>query len=617
MNKINKLVFGLSSLLMSTSALAGWEVNFIDKFDGTGVNWQNWTAQIDANYNNEVQCYTDDDSSINKNFDVSDGTLKIIARKQQVNCTGLNNQSRSWTSGRINGKDKQEFLYGRIESRIRFHNLEAGTWPAFWMLENRIAQTPVKNDDDFSHWPNSGAGEIDVWEWFSNNPATYITNFFNTGGANCGHEIRYAYANGASDVLNWHDYAIEWDENTISFYMDNNLVTTHNVSACPQYKEPMFVLLNVAIGGSLGGNIDPGLNKATMEVDYLAHCTATNQNDVSQCNESTPVIFADDDNDGIANDIDQCASTPEGELVDSNGCSLAPLDTDNDGITDDIDQCLNTPADESVNSVGCPVEDIVQCPNDATVDCLPPLGDEDNDGITDDIDQCANTPADESVDSVGCTLVALDEDNDGITDDIDQCANTPADESVDSVGCTLVALDEDNDGITDDIDQCANTAENAAVNTVGCLVDEHNIAPTITLAIKQDSVETATITLTDGLVEITATALDGNVDDTLSYSWIIGGAIPSPIITNETLSFDPATMIGGSSHKIEVTVTDNGLPAQSTSTSIQFSIAKNQVVQPEDQMIDEPSKSSGGVMYSLLWLLLISAFTSVRQAKKS
>ncbi len=180
-----------------------------------------------------------------------------------------------------------------------------------------------------------------------------------------------------------------------------------------------------------------------------------------------------------------------------------------------------------------------------------------------------------------------------------------------------MTLDEDNDGITDDVDQCENTDENAAVNTVGCLVDEHNIAPTITLAIKQDDVETATITLTDGQIEITATALDGNIDDTLSYSWIIGGAIPSPIITNETLRFDPTTMIGGSSHKIEVTVTDNGIPAQSTSTSIQFSIAQSQAEQLGDTVIDEPSKSSGGALYNLLWLLLASVFINVRQAKKS
>jgi beta-glucanase (GH16 family) len=441
------------SLITTTTVNAGWEVNYIDTFSGDSVNWQNWTAQIDANFNNEVQCYTDDDSSVNKNFDVSDGTLKIIARKQQVNCAGLNNQSRTWTSGRINGKDKREFLYGRIESRIRFHNLEGGTWPAFWMLENRIAESPRKNDDDFSNWPNAGAGEIDVWEWFANNPSTYITNFFNAGGGSCGNEVRFAYPNGANDVLNWHDYAIEWDENNISFYMDDTLVTSHNVSNCPQYKEPMFVLLNVAMGGNLGGTIDSSLNKVTMEVDYLAHCTATNQNDTNRCNESTPTVFADDDNDGIENNLDNCPNTPSGDTVDENGC----------------------------------VEELV------------------------------------------------------------------------------------------------------------------NISPVVSLSITQNNVVVSSIDINGGIVKISANATDENVDDILSYVWLISGTIPSPIIDGGIISFDPSSMAAGGSHQVDLTVNDNGNPILSVSSSIHFTVNEVQI-DPDSVKSD---KSSGGSFSYLMLLILI------------
>lgn len=448
------LLLCLLSLLVSPNALAGWEINFIDKFSGTEVNWDNWTAQTDANFNNEVQCYTDDDSSAYKNLDVSDGTLKIIARKQQVSCKGLNNQARTWTSGRINGKDKREFLYGRIEARIRFHNLERGTWPAFWMLENRIAESPRKGDGDNSNWPNPGAGEIDVWEWFANSPSTYITNFFNTGGASCGNEVRFSYPNGASDVLNWHDYAIEWDENNISFYMDDTLVSSHNVSNCSQYKEPMFVLLNVAIGGNLGGYTDPNLNKATMEVDYLAHCTATNQNNANRCNENTPTVYADDDNDGIANDIDLCPSTLTGDSVSPDGCSI---------------------------------------------------------NLT-------------------------------------------------------------------------------------------NIAPEVTLTMTQNNATVSTIDSTAGIVEIVATASDEDVDDILSYSWIMGGAIPSPLINGSSLSFDPASMVQGSAHTIEVTASDNGQPILRASDNIQFSVAASDVKTTDN---DNSSTSSGGSAYYLLLVTLV------------
>lgn len=290
-NVRNLLLTALLGSNFAMPALAGWQLQWIDPFDGTGVDWNNWTAQIQANFNNEVQCYTDDDFSVDRNYDVSGGSLKIIARRQLVNCAGLGGASRTWTSGRLNSKDKQEFLYGRIESRIRFLNLEGGTWPAFWMLENRIFEDPIAGDNDFINWPNPGAGEIDVWEWFSNSPATYITNFFNTNG--CGSEVRYTYPGGAPDVQQWHDYAIEWDADVARFYIDDIRVRTQNLSSCGQYQEPMFVLLNVAMGGNLGGAIDSGLNLATMEVDYIAHCNATNSNSATRCNESTPGIAAD------------------------------------------------------------------------------------------------------------------------------------------------------------------------------------------------------------------------------------------------------------------------------------------------------------------------------------
>ncbi|WNC71752.1 family 16 glycosylhydrolase [Thalassotalea psychrophila] len=383
--------------MLSTTVQAGWQVEWIDKFDGDGVNWDNWTAQTNANYNNEVQCYTDDESSANQNYQVSDGTLQIIARKQAISCPGLGGAQKSWTSGRLNSKDKAEFLYGRIEARIKFHNLEGGTWPAFWMLENRINQQPIKNDDDFSFWPNPGAGEIDVWEWFSNQPNTFITNFFNTNG--CANEVRYSYPNGGNDVLQWHKYAMEWDENNISFFIDDTLVTSHNISACAQYKEPMFILLNVAMGGSLGGSIDSSLNKATMEVDYVAHCTPDPSNSSAYCDEATPnnTVILDDDQDGVNNDLDLCPNTPLNSVVDSDGCivTVPPVvgDDDQDGVNNDLDLCPDTPLNSAVDSDGC----IVTVP--------PVVADDDQDGVNNDLDLCPNTPLNSDVDNDGCIVI--------------------------------------------------------------------------------------------------------------------------------------------------------------------------------------------------------------------
>lgn len=120
--------------------------------------------------------------------------------------------------------------------------------------------------------------------------------------------------------------------------------------------------------------------------------------------------------------------TDEGSVIDTASQTYiinnsSQSDQDNDGVADAIDQCPNTPANEPVDSSGCPISS---------------PGDSDGDGVTDDIDQCPTTPAGTTVDSVGCPINnSNDSDGDGVTDDIDQCPNTPPNNQVDAVGCPL------------------------------------------------------------------------------------------------------------------------------------------------------------------------------------
>jgi len=52
--------------------------------------------------------------------------------------------------------------------------------------------------------------------------------------------------------------------------------------------------------------------------------------------ECIQYIF-DDDGDGVANEQDLCANTPQGSVVDLDGCATSQKDTDNDGYNDDVD----------------------------------------------------------------------------------------------------------------------------------------------------------------------------------------------------------------------------------------------------------------------------------------
>ena len=210
----------------------------------------------------------------------------------------------------------------------------------------------------------------------------------------------------------------------------------------------------------------------------------------------------DKDGDGVEDNKDQCAHTPEGVKVDEKGC---PLDEDGDKIPDYLDQCKGTPAGTEVDSIGCPVKkdtaaadtakpaadtakpapidtaaicaaisdsdkDNVadaqdKCPNTparAIVDSTGCPVDSDKDGVADGLDHCPNNPAGALVDSTGCPV---DSDKDGVQDYKDKCPNTPVGTKVDSVGCTL---DSDLDGVIDAIDQCPNTLQGVEVNEVGC-----------------------------------------------------------------------------------------------------------------------------------------------------
>ncbi len=100
-------------------------------------------------------------------------------------------------------------------------------------------------------------------------------------------------------------------------------------------------------------------------------------------------------------------------VSDSKPGPKTPMDSDNDGVADNRDQCPNSPAGVSVNSNGCEQ-------------------DSDGDGVPDSRDQCGATPAGLDVDSRGCEL---DDDNDGVLNDKDQCPGTAPGVSVDPTGC--------------------------------------------------------------------------------------------------------------------------------------------------------------------------------------
>ena len=138
----------------------------------------------------------------------------------------------------------------------------------------------------------------------------------------------------------------------------------------------------------------------------------------------TPGPAKDSDGDGVPDKKDLCPDTPEGVVVDENGC---PIDTDKDGIADYLDDCPQIPGLKEFN--GCPDSDgdgipdkDDECPDVAGLAIHNGCPDTDGDGVPDKDDRCPDTPKGYQVDRFGCPV---DRDRDGIVDNEDDCPDEP------------------------------------------------------------------------------------------------------------------------------------------------------------------------------------------------
>jgi hypothetical protein len=220
-----------------------WE----DDFNTNGApDATNWTYDLGAGGwgNGEVQTYTNSA----ENAKVLDGSLIITAKADG---------SGGYTSARLKSQGFRKFTYGRIEVRAKLP-ASAGTWPAIWMLGS--------NNPTVS-WPY--CGEIDIMEQTGANKETTLGTlhwYNNTASANASYGESTAVANASSD---FHLYTVEWSDTSIKIYLDDvSFFQMANNSTLP-FNADFFMILNIAMGGTLGGDIDPSFTEDTMEIDYV------------------------------------------------------------------------------------------------------------------------------------------------------------------------------------------------------------------------------------------------------------------------------------------------------------------------------------------------------------
>jgi len=218
-----------------------------DEFNSNGApNSSNWTYDLGAGGwgNNEAQTYTKETA----NVIVEGGFLKIIAKADG---------NGGYTSARLKSQGLQSFKYGRVEVKAKLP-VSQGTWPAIWML-----------GDSFSNvgWPR--CGEIDIMEQTGGDKGRTLGTLHwwnNANSSNASYGTNTTVENATSE---FHIYSLEWNENSLRIFVDDVEFFVMNSSADFPFNDKFFMILNVSMGGTLGGNIPNDFNQSTMEIDYV------------------------------------------------------------------------------------------------------------------------------------------------------------------------------------------------------------------------------------------------------------------------------------------------------------------------------------------------------------
>lgn len=224
-----------------------WEENFNQK---KGFDTQVW-SKIPRGRSDWDKYMTDFDSC----YAMRKGNLIL---RGIINHTQPNDTAPYLTGG-IYTKGKKAFMNGRIEIRAKLNGAR-GEWPAIWMLPEHGA------------WPMGG--EIDIMERLNFDTIAYQTvhsNYtFNLGIK----ENPVSHSTGAINPDGYNVYAVELGADSLSFFINNKHTFTYpriqtDKEGQYPFNQPFYLLIDMQLGGSWVGKVDPKDLPVEMEVDWV------------------------------------------------------------------------------------------------------------------------------------------------------------------------------------------------------------------------------------------------------------------------------------------------------------------------------------------------------------
>lgn len=250
----------------SSTLRSNWNLVWSDEFEYTGLpSSSNWGYETGFVRNKELQKYVENDLSVTR---VSDGYLIIESHMTDKNSDEIwswQDPDNSFISGSLETKGIIDWTYGRVEVRAKLPQ-GTGVWPAIWMLGTNMPDVG---------WPMSG--EIDIMEYVGFAEDT-LHSAVHTADNNWSTDSDYS--NSSKIIMDrlgtdFHIFAIEWKLNRIDFFVDGihhyTFQKRSEDSEVWPFNKPMYLKLNLAIGGSWGGQegVDKTIFPQSFIIDYV------------------------------------------------------------------------------------------------------------------------------------------------------------------------------------------------------------------------------------------------------------------------------------------------------------------------------------------------------------
>ncbi len=245
-----------------SAAPAGYQLVWADEFDIDGLpDAARWAYDTERNaigwHNEELQYYA---AARLQNTRVENGVLILEAHNESTT-PFADNGGQTYTSGKLITLGRAAWTYGFFEMRAKMPCAE-GSWPAFWTLAREMDEP----------WP--AFGEFVIMEHVSRDPGVINAAAF-TGAYNIPLGTQRTGQTRVEDACTtFHRYQLHWTPDLITIGVDDQ--EFYQFAREPEgghgawpFDDDQFLILNLAVGGTLGGPVDDAALPFRMEVDYV------------------------------------------------------------------------------------------------------------------------------------------------------------------------------------------------------------------------------------------------------------------------------------------------------------------------------------------------------------